>query len=717
MNAQLDFVADKHREDILKPETEDSWERIAKGFVALKACCQDGQFSSTSEVVQTMRTFNTAINHAMLSERTRLSSAALDLVDTVASACEADFEALLPQFMPTLMILTGRTNKVVINRTKACILNIIDHTHSASLLPHFLNHLQEKSASMRLISAQCALAYLKCCNPPDIERESRAAEVESIIRKTAKDANADVRKVSREIFGAYRILLPARVDKFAAPLTPTIRKYLDIKTTVTSQASAKPPLPKMKSMTILASSKAPEKEKRPAPTHSRTNSATSTTERTTTRVERPTSSMASRPTRTQAPEKGPTRPELSRPALNSSGSGSGPSRVLSSSAEAPKQPIRSRVLPSSAAPQRPLSRTIPSNSTSTSLASSGPRRVPLPNPSQSTGPVVQARPPSRPVSKERNAAPSTSTRPASQQSRPIKPVAVPKVTSSTQASRAMLPPKTRADGTALGSAAPVRPGRSIAGASSAASSSAAEPTARPARVRTGLTQPTASQLAKVKALVITKAAPKKPSALPSKVAAKSTQASSSSNVLSKSLKANVSRPAEPGKTSKIAKRAVTPAQENLPAAAVPLPPSPEVASVPLPEPVECVVEDAVVTPPVVEEEEVAEPIEEEVVEPAPVEAEVEPEAEPEQHVPAPEPAHYHLPLLGPNIYVDGEELPNTPMHPELKSLGWNNAKTPISALLSSIQQGFEFSPSSPVSPPYTYLNGDKDTLPLGTQLF
>jgi hypothetical protein len=41
--------------------------------------------------------------------------------------------------------------------------------------------------------------------------------VEDVIRATARDASADVRKLSRKVFEAYKALLPERVDKYVDP--------------------------------------------------------------------------------------------------------------------------------------------------------------------------------------------------------------------------------------------------------------------------------------------------------------------------------------------------------------------------------------------------------------------------------------------------------------------------------------------------------------------
>ena len=150
----------------------------------------------------------------MNSERTRLCLIPLELLSTVATAMGGEFEQLLPMFMPPLLALCGRTNKIVINRARASIFTIIENTQLASILSYLLQNIKDKSASLKLIVADGTLACLNSCNPPDIEKDARALEVEAIIRATAHDANADVRKVGRKVFESYKILLPSRVQKW-----------------------------------------------------------------------------------------------------------------------------------------------------------------------------------------------------------------------------------------------------------------------------------------------------------------------------------------------------------------------------------------------------------------------------------------------------------------------------------------------------------------------
>jgi hypothetical protein len=196
-------------------ETEETWDAIEKAIATLTDSCRTGACDYPDELVAAVKPFARNISDAMKSERTRLSGAAIDFVLVLAEGVGTSFEPLVAPFVSTLLVLCGRTNKVVLNRARACVISIVENTRLPSILPHFLHYVKDKSASLRLIAAEGSLACMNCLNPPDLEKEPRAKDIESLIRSTARDANADVRKVSRKLFEAYQILLPDRVQKSA----------------------------------------------------------------------------------------------------------------------------------------------------------------------------------------------------------------------------------------------------------------------------------------------------------------------------------------------------------------------------------------------------------------------------------------------------------------------------------------------------------------------
>lgn len=196
-------------------ESEESWDTIAGGLQRLSSIINNGGGDFPEELASGLRSLARPITNAMCSERTRLSGSALDLANTLATTLGSQYELLLPLIFPTLLLLCSRTNKIVLNRARACILTTIESTQLASILTYLHQVIKDKAASLRIVAAEATLACLNSFNPPDLERENRAVEIEDILRSAAKDANPDVRKFSKQIFEAYKLVLPHRLDRFA----------------------------------------------------------------------------------------------------------------------------------------------------------------------------------------------------------------------------------------------------------------------------------------------------------------------------------------------------------------------------------------------------------------------------------------------------------------------------------------------------------------------
>ncbi|KZT72037.1 hypothetical protein DAEQUDRAFT_53710 [Daedalea quercina L-15889] len=208
---QLDAL----RDPLSTPESEETWDSILYNISTLTALLRGNAATWPQETIVSIRPMSRSLNNAVNSERSRLSGVVIDLFAALVTIVGPAFETLLPLFLPTLLGLCSRPNKVFQSRARQCILSIIEHSHSPSVLSYFAESVKEKSVSLRLIVAECSLACLNMLNPPDLEKEPRAREVEIMIRVTATDASADVRKVGRKIFEAYKLVLPSRVERCA----------------------------------------------------------------------------------------------------------------------------------------------------------------------------------------------------------------------------------------------------------------------------------------------------------------------------------------------------------------------------------------------------------------------------------------------------------------------------------------------------------------------
>ncbi|KAG7446429.1 uncharacterized protein BT62DRAFT_825076, partial [Guyanagaster necrorhizus] len=194
--------------------TEESWDAIATSITTITQVCRDGGCDYPETIVPSLRALSIPITSAIKSERTRLSGVAIDCITELATGLGTSFESLLPAFFPTLLSVCARTNKVFVTRARACILVIIESTQLPSILPYFVHSIKDKSTSLRLVAAIGVLTCMNCLNPPDLEKEVRAKEIENLIKATTRDANADVRKTGRKVFEAFKVLLPDRVDKY-----------------------------------------------------------------------------------------------------------------------------------------------------------------------------------------------------------------------------------------------------------------------------------------------------------------------------------------------------------------------------------------------------------------------------------------------------------------------------------------------------------------------
>lgn len=149
----------------------------------------------------------------MISERGRLSSAAVELCATIAQNLGRRFEPLIVLFVPSLLKLCQRPNKVAINRAQACINDIISNTETASILPLLREALKEKSISLRVVAAEASLLTLTRTSAERMGE--KVVEIETIIKISGRDAHPDVRKHARVICGLYQDKWPLRYQRFA----------------------------------------------------------------------------------------------------------------------------------------------------------------------------------------------------------------------------------------------------------------------------------------------------------------------------------------------------------------------------------------------------------------------------------------------------------------------------------------------------------------------
>ncbi|KAG6820892.1 hypothetical protein H0H93_010236 [Arthromyces matolae] len=613
---------------LVQPETEDSWDLISNNLKALTGLCENGACEFSTVLITIIRSISRPITNSLTSERTRLSSVAFELIRSLANGLAKIFKPLLQVFLPTLLSLCGRANKVISTRAKACIVIIIEATQISLILSYLVQSIEDKSASVRLTAAEGALACVNCFNPPDLEKDVRAKEVEIIIRTAARDPQADIRVVGRKLFEAYKLLLPHRIESFIGPLSPTTKKYLDLKSArVDTSSMALPQTKKQLCPSTSATSSSygsiQASHTRGAPSGDRKERSTASTSRQKTDMPPPafvpvrpfTKPVSSMDARTQVVNLPP------RLGAETSTTSQQPPRLPTRPKSVTGQYVPQRVSPQIVVPKNPS-------------ADSGPRRVPI----SATIPKLEETDAKLRAGIERPRVASNPIRTAQTQVKAPHGLKT-KTLSQVLDNRPLMLPRP------LSTTDKVHP------------------------LKTGrVMQPTLSQISRAKATA---------------------EQSSNSRVSATRSTSKASRGLTVGK-----EQTTGTGRKHIEPTSVPLPPSPKQSETPITR----------------EESSAVEAAEENII----------PPQQPEV-ISLPNIVHQDNPCILDNekqtnlgqrremhaTIVEGEErqLPNpvTPAMTSRNDLFDNTAKTPISSLLASIQQGFLMTPSSPLSPPQSYM--------------
>lgn len=205
-------------------ESEDTWQKIEKSLIKLEVITKSGGYKY--ELFPSLfKSVAQPVINSLLSERTKLSGTAADLLNSVAPRLGDRFESLVNVFVPPLLLSCARTNKVALVRAKKCLLLIAKHCKLISLLPHLREASKDKSITARAVSVEVTLMLLESIENKD-RIGKRVTDLETIIKGTATDRDPEVRQWCKKVFELYIDTWPDRVLDFTSTFTPTTRRYL-----------------------------------------------------------------------------------------------------------------------------------------------------------------------------------------------------------------------------------------------------------------------------------------------------------------------------------------------------------------------------------------------------------------------------------------------------------------------------------------------------------
>ncbi|KAJ9101103.1 hypothetical protein QFC21_003321 [Naganishia friedmannii] len=223
---------EKLEEALEGAEKEETWERFERGILRFAAVTRGGGHKFTEVYIEGMgvKGLGPRVVECMLSDRGRLSGVATDFLTSMAPRLGPNFSSLIPLYIPPTIRLLARPNKVYLRRAEKCLLTIVAHCPLPSLITLIRFGTQDKNEACR---RSCGGALERILREWDRELigNKGLVELEVAMKRMATEKDAEVRKIGKRMWENYAAKWPERIEEFTAPLTPTIKKYLDISQT------------------------------------------------------------------------------------------------------------------------------------------------------------------------------------------------------------------------------------------------------------------------------------------------------------------------------------------------------------------------------------------------------------------------------------------------------------------------------------------------------
>ncbi|KAF9571503.1 hypothetical protein EC968_000466 [Mortierella alpina] len=206
-----------------QPETEHNWAAKEDAIRSLGSASHSS-IAQNHEFIAFIKAHRKAFTESLLTERTRLTGAACEMVEKLATAMGRDFGIHFADlFTGALLKVCARTNKVMVSRAVKA-LNAIINAGCLALLPKACQAFSTNNKTLRIA---CIGLISSCINLyGSQELEPYLASFEPVLKEGVSDAAPEVRDSSRKSYKNYAQKFPERSSLLTATLPSNVLKYL-----------------------------------------------------------------------------------------------------------------------------------------------------------------------------------------------------------------------------------------------------------------------------------------------------------------------------------------------------------------------------------------------------------------------------------------------------------------------------------------------------------
>ncbi|CAG8567425.1 7189_t:CDS:2 [Acaulospora colombiana] len=229
---QLESEIKKIQETFQQKETEHTWQLFDDAIKRLIALCRGGAVNYEKSFLNGVKSLRQPIVDSMLTERTRLSGTATEFVEELARILGSKFESLSEMYVPAILKLCTRANKIFVSRAQKCMISIIRCCQLPSLLPKLKESMQGQSKTLRTCVAEFVLTIIEVNDVGNLN--NYISDLEWLIREGAIDSTPAVRSTMKKTFEIYKTKFDLRLGDFIATLPSQVKKNLNVQEQLTT---------------------------------------------------------------------------------------------------------------------------------------------------------------------------------------------------------------------------------------------------------------------------------------------------------------------------------------------------------------------------------------------------------------------------------------------------------------------------------------------------
>ncbi|KAI8084562.1 clasp N-terminal domain-containing protein [Halteromyces radiatus] len=200
-----------------KKENEETWELFDQALKNIKIWATVDKIHQYPGFVDHIKLLQQPIISALNSERTRLAGSANELLQGLSKAMQRKYELIHELFLPTLIKLFSRTNKLHVRHTMTTFKTIVENskvprtTHRLCLILRNHNDGNNNNKAVKYHVTECLNTVIQVNATSDLLRY--VDDIQDAIRNTAMDPAPEVRSSIRMCYKLYCEKIPTHASK------------------------------------------------------------------------------------------------------------------------------------------------------------------------------------------------------------------------------------------------------------------------------------------------------------------------------------------------------------------------------------------------------------------------------------------------------------------------------------------------------------------------